>query len=71
MTAASMSVLSLAVTLTTFALPVATVVIVDPVGVNTTIVIGYFLQAEPRIAVIGMAIKHAQSDGLLVGYGFE
>ena len=58
--------------LASVALPVATVVVVDPHGSNTTIVIGYFVQPpESRIAVIGMAIRQAQSDGLLRGYGFE
>jgi hypothetical protein len=45
--------------------------LVDPIGDNSTIVIGYFLQPEPRIAVIGMAIAQALSDGLLPGHGFE
>jgi hypothetical protein len=37
---------------------------------NSTIKLGYFLQDEPRIAVIEMAITQAQSEGLLVGYNF-
>jgi hypothetical protein len=43
----------------------------QPQDSNATINIGYFLQFEPRIAAIGMAINQAQSDGLLVGYNFE
>jgi hypothetical protein len=43
----------------------------QPQDSNVTINIGYFLQADPRIAAIGMAIDQAQSDGLLVGYNFE
>ena len=38
---------------------------------NTTISVGYFLQSEPRIAVIGMAIDQAQAHGLLPGYDFQ
>jgi hypothetical protein len=38
---------------------------------NKTIVMGYFLQSDPRIVVIGMAIEQAQADGLLPGYGFK
>ena len=46
---------------------------VDNVNFNssTTISVGYFLQSEPRIAVIGMAIEQAQSNGLLPGYDFQ
>lgn len=38
---------------------------------NKTITIGYFLDVELRIAVIGMAIEQARTDGLLSGYDFK
>jgi hypothetical protein len=38
---------------------------------NTTINVGYFLQFEPRIAAIGMAIDQFKSEGRLTNYVFE
>jgi hypothetical protein len=52
------------------ALP-ANVVDLPVANASKTIVMGYFLQSEPRIAAIGMAVEQALADGLLPGYDFK